>query len=127
MIKGNVLNSDASLNNFIKIGALEFLAGDELVLVIQLENDQLGLRYIPVSTNITTATFNNSDGTTFDVVGVPLADDRSIITFTLTEVQTATLLGGNVKLSLDLLGDGTSIKIGMISSALSRIIIDDNC
>lgn len=124
MIKGKVLNSEALLNNFIEIGALEFIAGSELKLVIRLYDDQLNLRYIPVDTCVTKITFLKSDNTTFEKTGIPEEDDRSIIRFSLSEVETTGLMGGNLRLSLDLLGDGTSIVRGIIANALARTIID---
>lgn len=124
MITGKMLNSEATLNNFIEIGALEFIAGEELTVVVRLFDDQIGLRYIPVSTCIPTFTLNKSDGDTLSKTGSHNDDDRSIVTFELSETETLDLLGGNMKISLDLLGDATSIKKGIVLNAFARVIDD---
>lgn len=122
MIIGKILNSAATLNNFTEIGSLEFIGGEQLTVFVRISDSQIGLRYIPPVTNITTFTINKSDGTTFDVVATPLADDRSIMSFSISELESADMLGGNVRISLDILGDGTEIKKGLIANAFSRII-----
>ena len=121
MIIGKMLNSGATVNNFIEIGALEFIPGEELTVKVRIYDDQLNIRYIPVATNVTTFTLNNTSST-FTTVGTHETDDRSIISFSLTEAQTSTLLGGNITFELDLLGDGTSIRKGIIYNAFSKVI-----
>lgn len=125
MLSGKVLNSGATTNNFVEIGSLEFISGEELTVVIRIHDPELDLRYIPPTTNITTFTLNKPDGTDLEKTGTMDTDDRSIIRFTLSETETADLLGGNIKYSLDILGDGTQIKKGVVQNALARFI--DGC
>lgn len=123
MIKAKVLNSDAVLNNFKEIGSLEFINGEQKTLNIQLFETELNLRYVPPTTCIVTLTFNKSGGTTLSkVAGVLDSGDRSLRTVTLSEIETATVIGGNVQISLDILGDASEIRKGIILNAMVRIV-----
>ncbi len=127
MLIAKVLNSDATLNHFHEVGSLEFISGEQLDLVVRLWDTQADQRYIPPVTNITTFTLNNSDTSQTNITGAALSDDRSIITVVLSEIQTSTLLGGNVNFSLDILGDGTEIRKGIIQNGLARILDGSEC
>jgi len=123
MIVARMLNSTATVNNFIEIGSLEFIAGEQITVYMRLYDTDLDLRYIPPATNITTVTLNKSDGTTFSKIAIHEFDDRSMIYFTLSEIETEDLLGGNLSLSLDLAGDGSNIRKGVAQNVLSRSIL----
>lgn len=123
MIKAKVLNSDAVLNNYKEIGSLEFINGEQKTLNIQLFETELNLRYVPPTTCVVTLLFNKSDGTTLSKTASVLdSGDRSLRTVSLSESETTTLIGGNVQISLDILGDATEIRKGIILNALVRIV-----
>ena len=127
MLSGQVLNSDASLNNFIVTDSKPFIPGEEFDLVIRFINDELDLRYVPPATNIATFTFNKTDGTTFTKIASVLdSGDRSIVKMTISETESADLLGGNIIFELDINGNGSVIKKGVVKNALARFI-DAGC
>lgn len=126
MLTAKILNSQASLNNFKEIGSLEFIIGEEVKLVFRLFDPQFDLRHIPDAAAIVKLTFNKlSDFTTFEKTATVLdSGDRSIQYVTLTDLETADLIGGNVLFEVDVLGDGSQIQKGIIYNALSKVIQD---
>lgn len=127
MISAQVLNRDASLNDFEVLEAAEFIPGEQIRFVFRLiDTSKDNLRYIPPSTNITTIKFNKTDGTTLDKTATVLdADDRSLLYVDLQEAETEDLLGGNIYLELDIQGDASEIRKGAIFNGLQKIIVGD--
>ena len=119
-LEAEVLNSDAILNNFTTIGTLQFIPGEEIKLVLRLKDSLKGIRYVLPATTIVTATFNNTDGTTFTKTMTMWTDDRSIMEVTLEETETENLSGGRILLDLDINGDASTIKKVIKNGALSR-------
>lgn len=120
MFSAEVLNSDATLNNFVSIGTLNFIPGEEIDLILRLKDTLKNLRYILPVTTVVTATFNLIDGTTLEKTMTLWTDDRSIMEVTLEESETENLSGGTITLELDLNGDGSTIKKVIIRGALGR-------
>jgi hypothetical protein len=116
------INSDATLNNFEKIDEHEFVPGENRVLVWQLWNDERDQRYIPPGTSVVKVTFNLADGTTLQKTATFVdAGDRSLFTVTLSQTETLTLVSGNATFSVDVLGDQTNMKLGVIYNGLRRL------
>ena len=126
MLTCQILNSDATLNNFIDIGSKEFIPGEEFILVVRGINKELDLRYIPLSTTVATCTLLDIDGNTISKVATLMTDDRSIMSIAITEAESDTLASGTITFSLDELGDGTKITKGIAEGALVRSI-DGDC
>jgi hypothetical protein len=125
MRTAKLLNSSASVNQFRYIDTVDFVIGTKLTINFRMFDSQLKERHVPASGAIVTLTFNKADGTTFDATSTVLdSGDRSMRTVVLTTSQTADLLGGNVILTYDILGDGTEIEKSLIQGALSRISLD---
>lgn len=125
MITAKILNSDAILNNFKEIGSLDFVPGSEVKLVIRLHDSQLDLRRVPAAAAVVKIFLNDTDGNEIEKTMTPLTDDRSILSVTLEESETETLLGGNFTIEEDVLGDGTQIKKGLVQNGLRRVVIGD--
>jgi len=127
MLTATILNSDATLNNFINISTKNFIPGEAFRLVFRIINLELsGIRYTPASTNITTVMLTNQDGTHFHKIATMFTDDRSINYIDLTSEETAELEGGNLIISLDLLGNESNIRKALVQNALARNI-EGNC
>jgi len=123
MLSGQVLNSDAQLNNFIIIDSKSFIPGEEFVLVFRLYNEELDLRYVPVTTAAITVSFNKTDGTALEKSSTVLdSGDRSIQKVEISEAESEELLGGNFSFEVDVLNDGTRIEKGFIQTGLSKIL-----
>jgi len=122
MISAKMLNEEATLNQHNFLSAINFVTGTAITLKMMLFDDDLNLRYIPPSTAIVSFIFNLSDGSTLTKIGVPDTDDRSMQTVSITAANSATLIGGNIKISVDTLGNGTIIKKGVAINALTRVL-----
>lgn len=128
MLSAQILNSDATLNNFNVLDTKNFIPGEEFKLVIRvIDIEKNDLRYVPPATTIATFTFNKNDGTTFTKTANILADDRSIMDMTIEEAESIDLAGGNFSFELDVLGDGTKIVKGQVQNGLSKNLIDGAC
>lgn len=127
MLSGQILNSDATLNNFVVTDSKEFIPGEQFDLVTRLINSELDLRYVPPLAAVITFTFNSTDGSTFTKTGAVVdSGDRSMQKVTIEESESETLLGGNYLFEVDVLGDGSQIKKGVVSNGLARFL-DGDC
>jgi hypothetical protein len=124
MISGQILNSDASLNNFIVLDSKAFIPGEQFDIVFRLINQDLELRYIPPATATIKVVFNTSSGVDLEI-NASYVDvlDRSLVKLTISEAQSEDLIGGNFSFEIDVLGDGTEIKKGFAQNALAKTLI----
>ena len=124
MLKGDVLNSEATLNDFDVIKTLDFIAGDAFTLVFRLRQAQRtdGLRYVPVDGSTLQATFQTSDGELV-IAANCLADDRSIWMVDFSPEESEMLYGGNFTFQLT---EDTVIKSGWVEGGLA-LIVTGNC
>lgn len=97
-----VINSDATLNNFFYLEDIEFVPGTPLKFLIQVIRKDLPIRFIPEVGATITCDFLKSDGTTLTKSGsFKFADDRSILEFSLTDVETTLLIGQNITVTIE--------------------------
>lgn len=97
-----MLNSDATLNNFVDIGTARFVPNYSLDLVMRILQPQKGgLRYVPDAAATFSMDFKLSDGTTINKTPTVLdAGDRSILTVSLTDSETELLIGQNLTVEI---------------------------
>jgi len=122
MFIGKLLNQTATLNDFRYLSTLDFVTGSKINFKAQIFNTELDLRYVLPSTAVVTFMFNQSDGEVLEIAGTPMTDDRSIIELEIPATETENLIGGNVQFEIDILGDETDIRKGVIQNALSRFL-----
>lgn len=121
-----VINPDATLNNFVPDpeGSVQFIPAGTVQFALQLMDPTKGIRYVPPSTAIITFTFNNADFTSFMQTSSFIdAGDRSLISISLSSMQTSNMIGGNLTFVVDVLGDGTELINGILYSGLQYIDI----
>ena len=124
MLQANILNSDASVNNFKVVPGVDFMLGNSFNLVFQIIDPNTGNRFIPPSTAVVKVTLYNFDTTTIvKTTSLLSTDDRSIQVISLASTDTTQLYGGNLTFTVDLLGDGTQILYGLIYQALNKIAV----
>jgi hypothetical protein len=128
MIQAKLINSDAELNDFFLLEAVEFIPGQNLTLAVQLFNSQLNVRYIPPSAATMTMSFIDSSGNAFVKTATVIdANDRSMWSVALSQVETSTLAGQNIIVTLDVNGDGTVIFKALVENGVIRINLSGDC
>jgi hypothetical protein len=124
------LTSVVSVNSFRAAEAQSFIPGENLTLNFQLRNVEEDIRFIPLDpAAIITLKFITSD----ESAAIPnvltktatsiTAFDLSLIAVSFTQLETEVLLGGVIELTIDELGDGSSIKKAVLRGALIREVI----
>ena len=127
MIKAKLLNSDAILNNFTEIEAVTYVPGENVDVVIRLFASQRPHRFVPPNgaaivkfkfqTNNIITPILEKTATAVDAL------DRSMWTISLSQAESQTLIGSNIEVEVDLLGDGTQICKAVIGNAEGTIKI----
>ncbi len=129
MLSGQILNSDATTNNFIVTDSKEFIPGEQFTLVIRVVNPELDdLRFVQPSASLPKITLTTLDGTDIVILSGAITvnpDDRSIMTTIIQESVSLNLAGGNFQFELDVIGDGSEILKGIVENGLARI--DGDC
>lgn len=126
MLSAQVLDSEATLNNFEVINSLPFIPGEELALVIRLVQPQRAdkLRWVAAAGSTLTVTLPNTDGTSLVVDMASITGDLSMWSTTLTTDQTENLVGGNFTFELSTAGVITK---GYVQNGLNLVITGGGC
>lgn len=83
------------------------------------------IRYIPASDAVITVDLKKSDNTTLSkTCTFTFADDRSIIEFSLTDLETAALIGQNLIVKIV---EGSETKFASLQFGLQKLILDGSC
>lgn len=128
MVKAKLLNSQASLNDFHFIGALEFIPGENVTVALQIFLSEKGIRYVPPVAAEMTLTFLNKDGDPIEKEPTVInADDRSMWSTTLTQSETEVLEGQNIEGILDVNGDGSIIYKFFLANVIQRVNLAGDC
>lgn len=128
MLKAKLLNSDAELNDYEHISAVEFVPGENLTIAFQIFHSQKELRHVlPIAATVS-LTFKDSDGEDIDVAAAVInADDRSMWSVDLSQAETATLAGQSIEGEVDYEGDASVIYKFVIQNGVIRINLDGDC
>lgn len=128
MISAKLLNSNASLNDYLYVGQVEFIPGENVTVAFQIFLTELGIRYIPPVAATITLTFIDSDGNDLDIAATKIdPDDRSMWKVAISQVQSETLSGQNIIGKLDVNGDATVIYYFLIANGIVRINLSGDC
>ena len=124
-LNAKLLNSDAELNKFFEISSLDIVLGTEVDLAIRLFDAQRDIRFVPAATSKLKIFLQTTDGELEKTMAIIDAADRSMWSVTLTEADTATLIGGTIRFELDESGIGSPIDKGLIFNAIR--VLDLSC
>jgi len=120
-----LLNSEASLNNFIQIGSVSYSPGEAVKVAFRLINDQLDIRLIPGATATVSVDIANADGTTTTKSATVIsADDRSMWSIDLDTTDTQNISGSNMEITLT---DGADIKKAIVFNGLIKQLLSGDC
>lgn len=107
-----VLNSDATLNNFQEGTVATFIPGSALTLVLRLQQIDRPIRYVPDAAAVITIGLLKSDNTVLTKTATFVdSSDRSLIKFSLSAAETATIIGQNLDVDISEPGPITSTAI----------------
>lgn len=129
MLAIQLINDQATINNFYPVDIKEYIPGQAFTFNFQILDDQSGNRFIPTNAATCTVTIQNSDGTETDIDAEFLFDDiaakdHSFFTVSLTGPQATALVGGNFVVTVV---DGANTYTGMAVNALAKITFDGDC
>lgn len=125
MLTLRVLNSDASLNAFTYSSSASFMKGEDVTLLLMLWQPDKAIRYIPDSGAVITCDFMKSDGTVLTKTATqPFADDRSIIQFALSAVETATLISQNLVVKVV---EGSETQFAVLQFGFQLVTLTQGC
>jgi hypothetical protein len=124
MLTGQLLNSQATINQYTEISNVSFVPGSSVTVILQMIQDQLNIRYFEDNANATIEfTFPGSNGNDVVKAGTFPFNDRSIIKCVLDSTDTENLQGGNFTFKIDVNGDGTQILQGFVNNGLTRQLV----
>lgn len=121
MLIADVLNSEATLNNFDVVKTVDFIAGYTFRLVIRLKQPQhpTKLRYVAASGATLTASLPKKNGNSLQLSMTPLPDDRSIWSVTVSDTDSEDLMSGNFTFVLT---EGSAVTSGWVENGLALVI-----
>ena len=129
LITANLINVQATLNNFFKVPSVNYIPGQPVTINFQIVDPVSGNRLVAGASGTCSVVFYNTDASQLTVPASMLfnPDDKSMWSVTLTGMQTQNINGGNFIINLDELGDGTKLDSGIINSVLLPVIFDGTC
>jgi hypothetical protein len=127
-----ILNSDATLNNHYELERLSIYKGETATLVVQLWDEEKGIRYIPAAGATLYVEISrfpeyfgdvNNTRTTRDYsvrqnATQPFSDDKSIWSLPLPASATANMTSSAVRFTLT---EGASVRIATVQQAIEAV------
>lgn len=125
MLTLDIVSKNPQLNSFTLSKNFAFAAGEDVKVTMRLFQPDLNIRYVPDVAAVITITLKKSDGTTLSkTCAFTFADDRSIIEFTMSAAETATVIGQNLVVNIV---EGSTTQIAVLQYGLTRNITDGSC
>lgn len=124
MLTLEIVSKSPSLNSFSLSKNAKFVSGETVKVIMRLMQDS-GIRYIPDVAATMSIALMKSDGTTLSKsCSFTFVDDRSIIEFSLSAVETAAVISQNLKVSIT---EGSNVQMAVLQYGLTKVITDGNC
>ena len=126
MISIKVLNSQATLNYFFEVDAIDYVPGEDLRIVFRIFNSQTDTRMVLEAADVVTATFLDSTSTEVDIIATALdAGDLSMYYVDLTPAQTTELSITNLQVTAVTDADSKTYKTIKYNVFAKKIISGD--
>jgi len=121
----DIVSKNPTLNAFTLSKNFQFASGEDVKVTMRLFQSDLNIRYVPGASAVITVPLKKSDGTTLTkTCAFTFADDRSIIEFTLSAAESATVISQNLVANIV---EGGQTKIAVLQYGLTRQITDGSC
>lgn len=125
MLSLDIVSKNPTLNSFSLSKNFAFASGEDVKVTMRLFQPDLGIRYVPDSGATITIDLKKSDNTVLTkTCSFTFADDRSIIEFSLTALESATIISQNLVVKIV---DGGITQFAVLQYGLSRVITDGSC
>ena len=125
MLNLDIVSKNPSLNSFSLSKTLQFASGEDVKVTMRLFQADLGIRYVPDSAAVITIDLKKSDNTTLTkTCAFTFPDDRSIIEFSLSAAESATIISQNLVVKLV---EGSNTQFAVLQYGLQRVITDGSC
>jgi endonuclease YncB( thermonuclease family) len=121
----DIVSDNPQLNSFTLSKVVQFASGDTPKVIMRLWNPNTNIRYIPSASAVITVALQKSDNTILNkTCSFTFADDRSIIEFSLTAVESAAVISQNIVAKIT---DGADVKQAVLQYGLQRVVPDGSC
>lgn len=129
MLAVQLINDSPQLNSWFKITSVAYIPGENVNINFQLQDVDSGIRYMPPTAATVTVGFKKSDGTTTTKTATKLfaSDDRSLWTVALVPADTNVIVGQNIIVSVDVLGNGSNIQQAIGNNLLAKTLFEGDC
>jgi hypothetical protein len=126
MLTLEILSKNPQLNSFLVGKQFTFASGETAKVTMRLMQPDKNIRYIPDVAATITIDLKKSDGTLLTkTCAFTFADDRSIIEFDLSAVETVDVIGQNLIVKVQ---EGANVQLAVLQYGLSKVITDgSNC
>ncbi len=125
MLSLDIVSKNPTLNSFTLSKNLSFASGEDVKVTMRLFQADMGIRYIPDAGATITIDLKRSDNTTLTkTCAFTFADDRSIIEFSLTAAESATIISQNLVVKLV---EGSTTQFAILQYGLTRVVADGSC
>ena len=125
MLSLDIVSKNPTLNSFTLSKNLSFASGEDVKVTMRLFQSDMGIRYIPEAGATITIDLKKSDNTTLTkTCSFTFADDRSIIEFSLTAAESATIISQNLVVKLV---EGSTTQFAILQYGLTRVVADGSC
>ncbi len=125
MLTLDIVSQNPQLNSHSISKVATFASGETVKVIMRLWQSDLKIRYIPSNAAVITVDLKKSDNTVLTkTCTFTFADDRSIIEFELTALESAQVISQNLVAKIV---DGADTKIALLQFGLRRVKADGNC
>lgn len=125
MLTLDLVSKNPQLNTFTLSNNFQFASGEDVKVIMRLFQPDLKIRYIPTVGATITIDLKKSDGTILTkTCSFTFADDRSIIEFSLTALESTTIISQNLVVKIV---DGSTTQFAVLQYGLTRVITDGSC
>jgi hypothetical protein len=121
----DVVSSNPQLNSHSLGKVFSFASGQTAKVILRLWQADKKIRYIPDPAAVITVDLKRSDNTILTkTCAFTFADDRSIVEFELSELETAQVIGQNLVVKIV---EGLDTKFAVLQFGLQKVILDGSC
>ena len=125
MLTLDIVSKSPQLNAFSISKNQAFASGETVKVIMRLFQPDKGIRYVPSNTAVITIDLKKSDNSVLSkTCAFTFSDDRSIIEFDLTAVESALVIGQNLAVKVT---EGAEVQIALLQYGLTKIITDGSC